>query len=106
MWIHHLSYLRQLSGSEYKLGSVLSSNTEGADLFIGVEDGGIWNSSFGGMLGSEMNPEFYTLFPKVEYDSFVTINRTSMEDEGDQLIYNMNADEYAQMQTSLAFCWY
>ncbi|MGB0137030.1 MAG: hypothetical protein ACPF83_07300 [Flavobacteriales bacterium] len=90
----------QLSGSEFKLGSVLSSNTEGADLFIGVEDGGIWNSSFGGMLGSEMNPELYTLFPKVEYDSFVTINRTSMEDEGDQLIYNMNADEYAQMQTS------
>lgn len=90
----------QLSGPDYELGSVLSSNTEDADLYIGVEDGGIWNSSFGGMLGSEMNPDLYTIFPKAEYDSFVTINRTSIEDEGDQLIYNMNVDEYAQMQAS------
>ena len=47
----------------------------GSDLLLGTENDEIWNSNFGGTVGTELNPAFFPAFPESQYDSMVTIGR-------------------------------
>lgn len=57
---------------------------DGADveLTLGAVNDEIWNSAFGSIVGSEINPAFFGFFPELEYDSMVTIGRANSADPG------------------------
>ncbi|MDZ4752297.1 MAG: hypothetical protein SGI87_11825, partial [Flavobacteriales bacterium] len=51
----------------------------------GVNATTLWNSAFGGVTGSEINPAFCGIFPETCFDSFVTIGRASNADPGNMI---------------------
>lgn len=53
------------------------------DLEVGASaPNAIWNTSFGGVTGPDLNAGFFAFVPELEYDSMVTIGRASSADPG------------------------
>lgn len=75
-----------LSSENYDVKSMTTSDTDGADWLMHAGGDGIWNSSWGGTVGDELNPLFWSFQPSAEYDSYLTIAKASEEDEGSQLV--------------------
>ena len=55
--------------------------------------GNIFQSPFGGALGSEQNPSLFAFFPSSEYDSFVTIGLTESPGPGEGSINTITSSE-------------
>ena len=72
----------ELASADDALTSVFAiANT--ADLTLNsTSNGEIWNTSFGGVVGPDLNIAFFPLLPWLEYDSMVTIGRAHSGDPG------------------------
>ena len=51
-----------------------------------ISSGSFFQSSFGGLLGSDQNPALWAFFPTAEYDSFVTVGLTQSPAAGEGTI--------------------
>ncbi|MGB0138000.1 MAG: hypothetical protein ACPF83_12250, partial [Flavobacteriales bacterium] len=62
------------------LSAVFAANND--PLLMGSDSDTMWNTSFGGVTGSDINAAFVAFFPEIAYDSMVTIGRASSADPG------------------------
>jgi hypothetical protein len=77
---------------------------------------GFWNSPFGGLTASDINPALIPFFPSLEYDSFVTIGKTnsgepggivnSIESECDPWTASFNAGGPIEMDCLFGGAWF
>jgi hypothetical protein len=72
----------------YRIYANMTNETDVISTVFGSEDaplvlqvpGGIWNSELGGVSGGEVSCSLYELAPSLEYDSYVTLNRSCDSD--------------------------
>lgn len=76
----------QLADAEDRLSAIYAA--EEHPLALGTTDGSsIWNSTFGGVTGPELNPAFFGTFPSLLYDSYVTVGREDADAIGGGINY-------------------
>ena len=71
----------ELASADDALTSVFGIANMG-DLTLSSSNGQIWNAAFGGIVGPDLIPAFFPVFPWMEYDSMVTIGRAHSGDPG------------------------
>lgn len=80
-----------LSSEEYALRSIYTLQTTDLSVDCGIQ--GIWNTSWGALLGQDVNPAFWGIHPEAEYDSFITVLKAFEGDEGPAVILNSSPEE-------------
>ena len=77
--------------STYRIYAELNDGTDaltavyaeaGSELTLGTESDVIWNTTFGGITGTDLNPAFFPVVPESEWDSMVTIGRANSGEAG------------------------
>lgn len=87
-----------MSSSNYDVRSIIGAEEFASDWFFGSDGDGIWNTSWGGVIGDELNPLWWSFQPAAAFDSFITIHKASQDDEGSQLVTSLLEYEYTLLE--------
>ena len=80
------------SDTTYRIQSVTVQGSE-SPWVVDCGPQGIWNTSWGGLLGQDLNETWWGIQPAALYDSFITISKTSESSAGPVSLLNANSDE-------------
>jgi len=82
-------YVNMLNEDDF-LSSIFGNDEAGFELST---TNGFWNSTFGGSVASDINPEFFVFFPELIADSWVTIGIESQNSGAESAISTVESNE-------------